>query len=159
MTIATTLRDYLDTRGVRYELIPHMHTGCSSETAAAAHVPGDQLAKGVLLEDELGYVMAVIPSTHHVEMGHLRMHLHRHNLGLAREQELEPLFRDCEAGALPPLGEAYGLNVVVDDTLTAQPDIYFEAGDHVDVVRISGSDFRRLTGNADHASFSRRIMS
>jgi Ala-tRNA(Pro) deacylase len=158
MTMANTLRSYLDARSVRYELIHHMHTGCSSETAAAAHVPGDQLAKGVMFGDELGYVMAVVPSTYHVEMRNLREHLHRRNLGLAPEKELEPLFHDCEPGALPPLGEAYGLNMVVDDTLAAFPDIYFEAGDHTDVVRISGSDFRRLTGNADHASFSRRIM-
>ena len=33
---------------------------------------------------------------------------------------------DCEPGAVPPLGAAYGLDVVVDDSLTDHSDVYFE---------------------------------
>ena len=40
------------------------------------------------------------------------------------------LFKDCEFGAVPPLGLAYGMSTVIDDCLSEQPEIYFEAGDH-----------------------------
>ncbi len=157
MSISVTLRNYLDQQGVNYELIRHARSGCSMESAHAAHVPGDALAKGVMLEDELGYVMAVVPSTHHVELGTLRSRLRRKNLSLANEEELTVLFVDCDIGAIPPLGEAYGLAAIIDDSLRANPDIYFEAGNHRDLVRVEVEDFQRLTQNSGHGYFSSRI--
>lgn len=159
MSISITLRNYLDKQGVRYDVIRHARSGCSIESARAAHVPGDALAKGVMLEDEFGYVMAVVPSTHHVELGTLRNRLRRKNLSLANEEELAVLFVDCELGAVPPLGEAFGLGMIIDDTLRANPDIYFEAGNHRDLVHVEGDDFQQLTLGAEHGYFSSRITS
>jgi Ala-tRNA(Pro) deacylase len=157
MGISTTLSGYLQQHGVGYELIRHAHSACSSETAQSAHVPGDQLAKGVVLRDTHGLLMAVVPSTHYVELGKLRRFVQRDALEFAGEETLSGVFKDCELGALPPIGEAFGLDVAVDDALIGYPDIYFEGGNHDDVVRISGADFRRLTRDAIHGYFSRRM--
>lgn len=157
MSMSITLRNYLDKQGVRYDLIRHARSACSMESAHAAHVPGDALAKGVMLEDEFGYVMAVVPSTHHVELDTLRERLRRKNLSLANEEELGVLFVDCELGAVPPLGQAYGFGVIVDDTLCGNPDIYFESGNHRELVHMEGNDFQRLTHGAEHGYFSSRI--
>lgn len=153
MAISTTLQRYLDGQGVQFDLMPHKHTFNSSSTAEAAHIPGDSLAKAVLLEDPQGYLMAVIPSTHRLNLAMLRSTLHR-PLELATEGELTDLFPDCELGAIPPLGSAFGLDTVVDQSLLNRPEIWFEAGDHEDVVHISGSQFRNLLENAARAHFS-----
>lgn len=154
MTIATTLRDYLDQQGVEYEVLEHPYTRTASETAQVAHIPGDQLAKSVLLEDDAGYVMAVIPSTHRVEIGRLSRQLNR-RLGLATEHELDLLFDDCETGAIPPIGQAYGVDVAVDHSIVENGDVYFEAGDHIDLIHVSGRDFDELMTNAQRGQFSR----
>jgi len=154
MGIAITLQEYLDREGVPYEVTEHPHTHNSRETAQAAHVPGDYLAKSVLLEDEQGYVLAVIPSTHRVELGKLRKALNR-NLGLATEDEVGRLFRDCEIGAIPPVGQAYGVDVVVDDGVAERAEIYFEAGDHLALIHMDGQSFERLMGGVPHGHFSR----
>jgi Ala-tRNA(Pro) deacylase len=156
MGIALTLREYLDRSGIQYDVLEHPYTYSASETAQVTHIPGDQLAKSVVLEDEDGYLMAVIPATHRVEIGKLHKRLNR-QLGLATEHELELLFDDCETGAVPPIGQAYGLDVVVDDAITENPDIYFEAGDHTDLIHVSGEDFRALMGNALHGRFSHHV--
>jgi Ala-tRNA(Pro) deacylase len=31
---------------------------------------------------------------------------------------------------VPAVGKCYGLDLIVDDSINAQPDIYMEAGDH-----------------------------
>lgn len=36
------------------------------------------------------------------------------------------IFHDCEPGAVTALGAAYGLKVVLDDSLASEPEIYFE---------------------------------
>ena len=40
------------------------------------------------------------------------------------------LFDDCEFGAVPPVGAAYGLPVLLDESLDGASELHFEAGDH-----------------------------
>ncbi len=156
MAVAATLREYLNRWGVEYEVVPHAHTGSSLETAEAAHVSGDKLAKCVMTEDYRGYLMVVVPASHEVEFSRLDEQLDR-RLELATEEELADIFVDCELGAIPPLGEAYGIDVAVDSRLAACDDVYFEAGDHAELLHLRGEDFRDLMAGAEHGNYSRHL--
>jgi Ala-tRNA(Pro) deacylase len=156
MAIARRLQWYLDAKGVSYDVLPHPHSSSSLETARQAHVPADNVAKAVLLEDERGYVMAVVPASHRIDLVRLNQQLHR-ELELAREREIADLFHDCERGALPPLGSPYRVPTVYDDALSTAPEVYFEAGDHEDVVHLRGGDFLRLLEGSLHGRFSQRL--
>lgn len=156
MTIATTMREFLARKRVSYETLKHAYaTGCS-RVAAEAHVPGDKVAKTVVLADERGFLLVAVPATHRVRLGQLHRCYGR-QLGLASEQDLGELFDDCELGAVPPFGEPYGLDVLVDVRLTQCEDVYFSAGDHCDLVHMRGSDFSALLSGADHGHFSERV--
>ena len=154
MGMSITLRDYLENQNVEYDLVHHSRTVTSMETAAAAHIAGDKLAKSVMVEDEHGYMTVVIPSTHHLQFPMLREQL-GHRFGLATEEEIRQLFDDCEVGSVPVLGQAFGLTVLVEETLFDQDEIYFEAGDHTELVHMSGWDFDALMAHAGHGHFSR----
>lgn len=154
MAIAARLKWYLDANGVQYDIIPHPHTVSSHETAAVAHVSEDQLAKSVVLEDEEGYLLAVLPASRRVAIGELREQLNR-SVELAGEGELGELFEDCETGAIPPVGAAYGIPSVVDDSLFEASEVYFEAGDHEDLVRMRAEEFLGLLSGSRHGRFSR----
>jgi Ala-tRNA(Pro) deacylase len=127
---------------VQYDVVTHSHSRSSMETAELAQVPGDRLAKSVVLEDEDGFLMAVLPSTH-LRLGRLSRELNR-RFRLATEEDGGALFEDCEPGAIPPLGSAYGMHTIVDDSLAEQPEIYFEAGDHERLIRVSREQFMQL---------------
>lgn len=155
MAIPITLKEYLADAGVPYELVEHSATGDSTQTAEVAHIPKGQLAKAVLLEDDDGrYLLAIIPANRHVDLGKLHQQ-YKIRLGLATEAELKNVFDDCEPGAVPPIGEAYGVDVMLDDSLEKCPDIYFESGDHVNLIHISGRDFRQLIPRAIHTRFAK----
>lgn len=147
MTMAATLKDYLDRSGFEYELVPHSHTGSSTETAEAAHVSGHHIAKAVMLEDDRGYVMAVLPADEHVHLGHIHQELDRF-LGLATESELGDLFPDCERGAVPPVGPAYGVETLLDERVLDNDEVWFEAGDHESLVHMARNDFQQLMSDA-----------
>ncbi|OGI42652.1 MAG: aminoacyl-tRNA deacylase [Candidatus Muproteobacteria bacterium RBG_16_64_11] len=155
MAIAITLKQYLAKKGVDYDLVPHPRTPTSLAAAHAARVPDDRVAKSVILEDEQGFLMAVVPACHRVELGTLHHALHR-NLGLATEPEVVALFQDCEIGAIPAVGPAYGVPVIVDDSLTERPDIYFEAGDHRELIHMDTRQFKKLLPRVMHGRFSHR---
>ena len=154
MAIAITLKEYLDDQGVDYELVEHPYAVSSMRVADEASVSGEKLAKAVVLHHKDGYLMAVIPATHKIQLAKLSKQ-YKHFLSLADENDLLGLFDDCSMGAVPAVGNAYGMEVIMDDSLSQCDDIYFEAGDHTDLVHVSGSDFMALLGNAKHAGFSR----
>ncbi len=156
MSIATTLRTYLEGRAITYALVPHPHTGSSMDTAAAAHVPGDRLAKAVIVQSQGEPLMVVVPSDYHVHLGLLHRHLGG-EVGLATEQELAALFPDCEPGAIPVIGQAYGMRTLLDSTLLEEPEVYLEAGDHETLVRVAGDDFRALMEDAEPVDVGQHI--
>ncbi len=157
MAVAPAVETFLRSRDIPYELLIHPRSVSSTYTAQHAHVPGIQLAKSVLLEDESGYLVAVLPSTHKLDLGKLRNQLDR-MLTLAVEREVSALFSDCDPGAIPaPIfnpGEAYEVETVVDDTLLQQAEIYFEGGDHETLVHVHGRDFRALMAALPHGCFA-----
>lgn len=153
MAIAMTLRQFLSDQGIAYEVATHPRTLTAAQTAEAVHVTGDRIAKAVVVKDADGYLLAVLPASHHIKLGELGRWLGR-PLELATEDETEGLFADCEVGAIPALGSAYGLDVVLDDSLGDQPDIYFEGGDHASLVHVTGEAFTRLMADARRGRFS-----
>ncbi len=98
-------------------------------------------------------MMAVLPASHHVELGDLSSVLGR-TVRLATEDEASELFPDCSTGAIPALGPAYGVDMVVDDSLAEQPEVYIEGGDHTSLVQVSAEQFFWLTQKAAHGRFS-----
>ncbi len=155
MTIARKLQDYIDGEGIAYDTVPHHRTATTSQSAQAAHVPGSRLAKSVVVHHEMGYVLAVVPSTHRIELSTLQDVMDR-RLGLASEDEVCSLFADCDIGAVPPIGSAYNVPVILDESLGDASDIYFEGGDHTTLVHMSGPSFRNLMRDAQIARFSHR---
>jgi Ala-tRNA(Pro) deacylase len=106
-----------------------------------------------MLGDDNGYLMAVIPASHRLDLSAVRHELNR-DLGLATEREIMELFKDCEPGAVPPLGCAYGIEMVLDQSLGDTPDAYFEGGDHESLVHVSGRDFLKLMAGAARRNVS-----
>ena len=153
MATAITLEQYLDRNGIAYDVLPHAPTRSSLRTAEASHVPADRLAKAVVLKKDRGYLLAVLPASQQLEWKALGEWINQ-NLTLATEDEIAWLFPDCTPGAVPPIGEAYGIETIVDDSLTEQPDIYFEGGDHATLVHMAGPAFCQLMTGAKHGRFS-----
>jgi Ala-tRNA(Pro) deacylase len=156
MTIASTVQRYLVGQGIGYALLSHPITGSSSETAQSAHISGDCIAKTVVLRDGDagdGYLLAVVPASHHLSLELVQACLGR-SVALASEHEIGQLFPDCDLGAIPPLGEAYGLDMVLDDSLAGLDEVCFEGGDHRSLVRVGGEEFRELMSGARRGRFS-----
>ena len=155
MSIAPTLQRYLVAENVEYDVIPHDPTMSSTRTAEACRISGDRLAKAIVLRRDAGYMLAVLPASHHLRLSDLRNQL-GDDVEMAKEAEIDSLFPDCAHGAVPPLGHCYALPLVVDDSIEAQPDIYMEAGDHATLLHMNHAQFAHLMANARHGRFSEK---
>ena len=155
MTMANTVSQFLNDQSVKYRLIPHAHSHTSRESAHAANVREDQVAKAILMRDSQGLVMAVIPSSSSLDMRAIHEETGRNQLEMVPESELGKTFPDCELGALPPLGQAYGVITLVDSSLGRHDTIYFESGDHEGLVAMDGRDFEQLMSSCNHCDISK----
>ena len=155
MTMAPTVSRYLDDHSVHYRVIPHEHSATSRESAHKANVHEDRVAKAILLKDDQGMVMVVIPASSDLDMRAVRDETGRSHLEMMSESEFGQIFSDCEVGALPALGQAYGLTTLVDIGLDSRDTIYLESGDHESLVALDGEDFDRLMASSRHCDVSR----
>ncbi len=153
MSIAQTLENYLADRGARFTIECHAASTSSLGTARSACIDEESLAKSVVLEDDRGFVLAVLPASHRLELGRVRRKLRR-ALRISQEDDMVGLFPDCAFGAIPPLGSAYGLPTVLDASLEDRDEVFFEGGDHETLVRMEGGDFLGLLATASIAEIA-----
>jgi Ala-tRNA(Pro) deacylase len=144
MSIAKRVKDYLEQTGVSYSHCTHRLAYTAQEVAAVQHVPGKEMAKTIVLKADSEFVMVVLPAVMKINMKVLRDELPFAHVELATESEFAKLFPDSERGAMAPFGNLYGLPVYVDRSLAEDAEIVFNAGTHVDTIRIKYADFSRL---------------
>ena len=158
MPVSTNIRNYLRQCGTAYDEIPHSRTFAMTMAAQAAHVSGNNVAKAVMMRAGDDYLLAVLPASKHVDVSRLCQLLGR-DVRLINEAEAAMNFPDCEFGAMPAVGAAYGLETIVDDGMLADDmaddeDIFFEGGDHRTLIAIDAADWRRMMASAPHCAFA-----
>lgn len=142
---ANTVREYLDSRHARYTTISHQPAYTAQEVAASTHIPGRMMAKTVMVKIDGEMAMVVLPADQRIDLEILRKVAKAHSVRLASEEEFEGMFPGCEVGAMPPLGELFGLEVFAARELTEDDEIAFNAGTFTEVVKLPYAEFRRLT--------------
>ncbi|MEK6690175.1 MAG: YbaK/EbsC family protein [Nitrospirota bacterium] len=151
MAICKKLKEFLDQNNVKYQVAGHPEVYTAQEIAAALHVPGKELAKVVMIrsvEDpthrEGRFVMTVLPASWRIDMAKLKDILKAKDMKLATEEEFKDLFPDCEVGAMPPFGNLYGFDVYVDKALSEDDEIFFQAGNHIESIKMTYEDYSKL---------------
>ncbi len=144
MSIPKDIKDFLDSQGVTYRHFTHPQAFTASETAAAQHVSGRELAKSVVVNADDRLILAVIPANDRLDVEKLSHLAGVASIRLAKEAEFEAVFEGCEVGAEPPLGKLYDVPVWLDASFEDHPTIIFNAGTHTDTIQMSVADFEKL---------------
>lgn len=138
------LTEFLDKNSVKYVVMSHSAAYTATEVAAIAHLPGKELAKTVMTRVDGKMNMIVLPASSMVDFGELRKDLNASKVELATEADFKELFPECEVGAMPPFGNLFAMDVIVERTLADTHEIAFNAGNHKELIRMSYADFERL---------------
>ena len=143
MSLAT-LKQFLDSKQVKYIVVSHSVAYTAQGIAALAHIPGKQVAKTVIVKIDGSLTMAVVPASCHVDLTMLKSEAAASSVELASESDFKSRFPDCETGAMPPFGNLYQMPVIADESLTQDKEIAFNAGTHRELVQMAWKDFERL---------------
>lgn len=146
--------NYLKKNSVPYEVLEHPPAFSAHEVAQASHVQDKDLAKTLIIHTDDKYCMVVIPGDHRLDLHLLKDVVKAKHLHLSHEEDLKLLFPDCELGAMPPFGNLYALQVIVDKALSNDDEIVFNACSHTKSIRLKMKDYMRLV-NPSVAEISR----
>ena len=140
----TRLKEFLDSHQAKYATISHLPAYTAGETAEEAHISGRELAKTVMVKLDGELAMAVLPSNHTIDFGMLKKATGAKTAELAKEWEFRDRFPDCEVGAMPPFGNLYDMEVYVEEALSWDEIIGFNAGTHSEIVKLAYKDYEAL---------------
>lgn len=138
------LKRFLDSYNIRYVVISHSVAYTAGGIAALTHIPGKEVAKTVIVKIDDELAMAIVSASQHVDLEILKAATKAKTVRLAVEDEFKNRFPDCEIGAMPPFGNLYGMSVFVDEALSRDKEIVFNAGSHRELVRLAWQDFEKL---------------
>lgn len=143
LKIPKQLIDCLKENKVDYEILHHPEAVTAQRIAQAEHVKGRRHAKVVMVKSGDEHLMTALPADHQIDLKKLRKILGK-AVSLDTEGEFKFLFPDCAVGAMPPLGNLYGVPTYVDKSLSQEEYIVFEAGTHTDAIKLSYRDYEKV---------------
>jgi Ala-tRNA(Pro) deacylase len=138
------LKDFLDQNKIKYTTISHSEAYTAQEVAASSHIPGNEMAKTVIVRMDGKMSMAVLPASCKIDFDLLKKASGAQEVVLASEADFKDMFPECDVGAMPPFGNLYGMEVYSAQKLAEDEEIAFNAGSHTEMIRLSYKDFERL---------------
>lgn len=153
MSVSATLSSYLNNQACHYDTVEHDYTVSALDSAHRAAIPVTQMVKAVVIQQDKKFTIAAVPAMNKVMLPQLAA-ITGSPAVLAKEAEIKRIFGDCDAGAIPAIGQAYGIDVVWDDQLAEGKDLYIEGGDHRNLVHLDRKQFQALMKNKAHGEIS-----
>lgn len=137
----SALLDYLQGRGVTFQVIPHART--TPEEAGLVGLPEDEVVKTVVLITQDGIALTVIPGASTLDLDLAHTAVGDQFARIAQPGELERRFPEYEAGTLPPLGLFFEAPMYVDPAVLRMPTVTFAGGKQTLSIRMVTRDLFR----------------
>jgi len=150
---ATRIKHYLDRQGTHYQLVHHGRYNCETQVADETGAQPEQIACATVLYDAQGVVMAVTSAANNINVERISQLLGR-ELKRLETVQADQLFRDCEPGCHPPIGPAYSIPTIAEKQLLDNKHIFFHGGCPSSLIKVEGSEFKFLMGQASFCSIS-----
>lgn len=142
--LSSQLKEYLNQEGVKYTSINHTTAYTAQETAQSAHISGNEMAKTIIVNLDGKKAMAVLPAPEHIDLELLKEATGATQASFATESEFTSLFSECEIGAMPPFGNLYHMDVYVEESLSNDDVIAFNACSHRELIKMSYKDYAQI---------------
>jgi Ala-tRNA(Pro) deacylase len=137
------IAELLNQKRVPYEYLPHAPAYTAHQLAKYLRVPGEQVAKCVLLRGPSSYLVAILPANYQVDTEGLSQLLNG-PVRVADRHEMSEVFQDCEWGVVPAFGGLYGVSTLLEASINPDTPLVMETHTHVEAVRLRCRDFEEL---------------
>jgi Ala-tRNA(Pro) deacylase len=142
-----SLLRWLDDKRVDYEIHEHPRSLTALATARAEGVDPKTFGKVIWVRTDEGKdALVVIDAEDHLDLRKAREVLKSSKVTLVEEEEIEALAPECDAGAMPAVGDLFGVPTYADTAIANQPELSFNGGSHSHAVRVDRAAWEHALG-------------
>ena len=139
------VKDFLNSRAVRYVSIHHSPAYTGRELAEVGYIPRRRLAKTAILRVDGALVMVVLPSSHNIDFERIKEVWNARHVEAISEHAFRAMYPHCSKNGVLPFGNVYGMEVYVAEALAEQAiEIAFNAGSTGEVITMAYRDYAAL---------------
>lgn len=141
--------DLLESNSIEYQYFEHQPVRTSEEAAAIR--TGFVLSQGakalivrIKKDSQKKFLMIVIPGDKRFDKQKLSQVLETKDIRFATEDEVAEVTSGVQVGGVPPFGNLFGLEVIVDPAVLENEKIIFNAGDRRFSIAIMATDYEKI---------------
>lgn len=148
--VTTTITELLKNNGFWFETFEHEPVRTSEEAAKIRH--GYSLHQGAkamivrvkITNNDKKFVMLVMPGDLRFDNNKVKQIFNAKDIRFATEEEVATITGGVQPGGVPPFGNLFGIDVLVDPLLLENEKIVFNAGDRRFSVGMMSVNYRSL---------------
>jgi len=150
LPVVTQIIDLLETNSFRYETFEHEPVRTSEEAAKIRNgYTIQQGAKAIIIRVKVSsankrFVMLVMPGDKRFDNDKIKTLFKAKNIRFATEEEVLEITSGVQPGGVPPFGNLFDLEVIVDPLLLENEKIIFNAGDRRFSIGMLSTDYLKL---------------
>lgn len=154
---ASILR-HLQQRNIAYRVLSVSKSVSFLSDMTVLDIEPHQVVRAVLLQDPAHHhLLTVLPYDQAIDFAALKAALGV-DYQLAPTTELPLVFTDCDTETIPPVGEAYRIDTLVDSSLINKETLYFQPGRKGVFLKMTVREFKKLYQEARFERFSCRVI-
>lgn len=148
MSVYEKIIQLLDSRQIKYQALEHEPTPTCEDSARVRGTSMDQGAKALVCYADKKPILIVLPCSRKLDVKTFKTLFAVRDLRFATPDEVIQL-TGLQIGAIPPLGNLFNLPTYVDQALSTEERIAFNAGDRTKSVIMSYPDYASINQAQD----------
>ena len=144
MSVYEQIIQLLNSHNIKYQSLQHEPTPTCEDSARVRGTSSDQGAKALICYADKNPILIVLPCSRKLDAKLFKSIFNVKDLRFATPAEVTQL-TNLQIGAIPPIGSVLGLPVYVDNSLSLNIQIAFNAGDRTRSIIMPCSDYLNLT--------------
>lgn len=144
MPIPKTVEAYLRKANKKFEQISHKTVYTGYDLAQTLKRKLHEVGKALLVKADKAYVLVVLPASKRLDLGKLKKALNAKSISLVPEKAMNTLMSASKTAAITAFGGLHKIQTVVDRGLLRTKDVFLQAGNFTDSVRMKVKDFVKL---------------
>lgn len=165
MAVNVKTINFLKKSNLRYGMLDHRTVYTAYDKAATLKLKPSDITKTLVLKFEKEMCLAVLPGNKNLDKQKFKAVLNSalkkkglktaKNIDFVPEKAMKSKFKGIMLGAVPPLGEIWGMMTLIDKAAVKRPLVIINCGDYEHSLKLKTKDFLKLFPDVITGNFSK----
>lgn len=155
MAIPKKIINFLEKNKIKYEILKHKTVYTAFDKAQTLKVKQKIIGKTLVLKKNGEIFIVLISANKNLDLKKFKKLTKAKKVDFVSEKQIKQKFKGVKVGTLPPFGNLWKTQTLVDKPLLKEKEIILSGGDYNFSIKIKGKDFKKLVSDLITGSFGK----